>query len=100
MWRLASLDGPARPLGWWQTHFLAEELATGTFNRPPSSRPPLPAAGDALSCLYSVLLSGFNTICMMLTETNKFLCTFQDSGGSDGEVSIVGIFFGGETLTG
>lgn len=73
------------PIGLWQTHFLAEYRVSsaGTFNRHQRKITSLLSVQieSLRSCfIFAILLNplySFNTICMILPKTNKFLGASQ-----------------------
>lgn len=89
-----------RPIGSWQTHFLAEYRVSsaGTFNRHQRKITSLLSAQieSLRSCfIFAILLNplySFNTICMILQQTNKFLGASQILRISNGYGCFIYIF--------
>lgn len=88
------------PVGLWQTHFLAEYRVSsaGTFNRHQRKITSLLSVQieSLRSCfIFAILLNplySFNTICMILLKTNKFLGASQILRISNGYVCFIYIF--------
>lgn len=89
-----------RPIGSWQTHFLAEYRVSsaGTFNRHQRKITSLLSAQieSLRSCfIFAILLNplySFNTICMILQQTNKFFGASQILRISNGYECFIYIF--------
>lgn len=88
------------PIGLWQTHFLAEYRVSsaGTFNRHQRKITSLLSVQieSLRSCfIFAILLNplySFNTICMILLKTNKFLGASQILRISNDYVCFIYIF--------